>query len=98
MGSLFGDWFGDISVILFVFIAFLVFYYFIAKKGKTRNEAVLISSLIIFLTSAFSVIDSTFFSNPYSGPVIGFYLLGVIAVISLIAFVAEINRLWERKK
>ncbi|MFA5931408.1 MAG: hypothetical protein WC821_03785 [archaeon] len=98
MGNLFGDWFGDISVILFVFIAFLIFYYFIAKKGKTRNEAVLVSSLIIFLTSAFSVIDSTLLGNTFSGPVIGFYLLGVIAIISLIAFIAEINRLWERKK
>ncbi len=83
MVELFGDWFGNIVAI---FIAFVIYLYLRinTKEKKSWNRLDLSFSVVIFLITAFEIIGSIVFENPYYGPSEGFIISIAIMVITAI--------------
>jgi len=83
MVQLFGDWFGNIVVIFLCFVIYL-FLRINTKEKKSWNRLDLSFSVIIFLISAFEVIGSLVFENPYYGPQEGFIISIAIMLITAV--------------
>lgn len=97
MVNLFGDWWGDATVMFLVFIVFVIFWVFYFKDKESRNKAGLWVAVFIFAISGFEVLGRVF-GDTFRGPPEGFLISTVVMFLALLGIIIGCVEVFSDKK
>ncbi|MFA5125412.1 MAG: hypothetical protein WC462_00225 [archaeon] len=87
---------GNLALVIWIFIAFVVFVIF-TKEKRTHDKAAVVASVLIFLVAAIPFFDVIFNRQDFQTPIIGNFISVGIMIVSLIVAVIEAKELHDEK-
>ena len=97
MVNLFGDWTGDMLVILLALIVYFVMRVFILTEKKAVEKLFLVVAIVIFVISGWEVLGNIF-GELYIGPQGSLYISLILFIGSIIFIINQIVELKSEKK
>jgi len=96
MLDLLGDLSNNLAIIVWIFIAFVIFVIF-TKKKRTHDKAAVVCSVLIFLIAALPLLDVVFNRQDFQTPLIGNFISVAIMIVSLIVAIIEAKEVRDEK-